>query len=185
MSAKETAEAARHAYEESQALEAKDRLYALSALKGALLLARDDILAANAQDVDAAKFQVAGGHMDASLLKRLDLQSNAGKFDDMISGLDAVAALGDPNEQVLAATRLDDGLDLYKVACPIGVLLVIFEARPEVMVNITALALKSGASACLYGVLHQPFERQCRDTKGRQGIPQDPSRPSEGHPCCP
>lgn len=42
------------------------------------------------------------------------------------------------------AKELDDGLELYRVSCPIGVLLVIFEARPEVVVNIASLALKSG-----------------------------------------
>jgi glutamate-5-semialdehyde dehydrogenase len=109
-----------------------------------LLLAKDEILAANAQDVDAAKFEVADGKMDNSLLKRLDLKSNAGKFDDMIAGVEAVAALDDPNEEILDATLLDEELELYKVACPIGVLLVIFEARPEVIVNIASLAIKSG-----------------------------------------
>lgn len=49
------------------------------------------------------------------------------------------------------ATKLDDGLDLYRLTCPIGVLLVIFEARPEVIANITALALKSGNAAILKG----------------------------------
>jgi hypothetical protein len=46
--------------------------------------------------------------------------------------------------RVSLATKLDDNLELYRVACPVGVLLVIFEARPEVAVNISALAIKSG-----------------------------------------
>jgi glutamate-5-semialdehyde dehydrogenase len=144
MSAQQVAEAAKSAFDASQMLEAKDRLFALTALKSALLLAKDEILAANAQDVDAAKFEVADGKMDSSLLKRLDLKSNAGKFDDMVAGVEAVAALDDPNEEILDATLLDEELELYKVACPIGVLLVIFEARPEVIVNIASLAIKSG-----------------------------------------
>ena len=48
-------------------------------------------------------------------------------------------------------TRLDDGLTLERVSCPIGVLLIIFEARPEVIANITALAIKSGNAAILKG----------------------------------
>jgi gamma-glutamyl phosphate reductase len=48
-------------------------------------------------------------------------------------------------------TRLDDGLDLERVSCPIGVLLIIFEARPEVIANIASLAIKSGNAAILKG----------------------------------
>ena len=74
----------------------------------------------------------------------------------MLQGLLDVAALPDPTGQVLYATELDDGLELYKVSCPIGVLLVIFEARPEVVVNIASLAIKSGKLAVPFVTL---FER--------------------------
>jgi glutamate-5-semialdehyde dehydrogenase len=53
-------------------------------------------------------------------------------------------------------TLLDDGLDLERVACPIGVLLIIFEARPEVIANIASLAIKSGNAAILKGELYPP-----------------------------
>ena len=56
-----------------------------------------------------------------------------------------MANLEDPTSKVTYATQLDDGLELYRVTCPIGVLLIIFEARPEVVVNIASLAIKSGA----------------------------------------
>ena len=65
----------------------------------------------------------------------------------MIQGISDVAALEDPVGKVTYATKLDEGLELYRVAFPIGVLLVIFEARPEVIVNIAALAIKSGRSS--------------------------------------
>ncbi len=52
--------------------------------------------------------------------------------------------LPDPNGKVTYSSELDDGLELYRITCPIGSLLVIFESRPEVVVNITALAIKSG-----------------------------------------
>lgn len=55
--------------------------------------------------------------------------------------------------KVTLRTRLDDGLDLTRVTCPIGVLLIIFEARPEVIANIASLAVKSGNSAILKGGL--------------------------------
>lgn len=62
----------------------------------------------------------------------------------MIQGVQDVANLPDPNGKISYASELDDNLELYRVSCPIGVLLVIFEARPEVVVNIAALAIKSG-----------------------------------------
>jgi glutamate-5-semialdehyde dehydrogenase len=82
--------------------------------------------------------------MSDSLLKRLDL-TKGDKWDSMLQGISDVAALPDPTGIVNYAKELDDGLELYRVSCPIGVLLVIFEARPEVVVNITALAIKSGS----------------------------------------
>lgn len=62
----------------------------------------------------------------------------------MIQGIKDVAALPSPTGVVTFAKELGPGLDLHRVTCPIGVLLVIFEARPEVVVNIAALAIKSG-----------------------------------------
>ena len=81
--------------------------------------------------------------MSESLLKRLDLGRGA-KWDDMLQGVSDVAALPDPTGKITYACQMDDDLALYRVSCPIGVLLVIFEARPEVVVNIAALAIKSG-----------------------------------------
>lgn len=65
--------------------------------------------------------------------------------------------------KVTLRTRLDDGLDLERVTCPIGVLLIIFEARPEVIANIAALAIKSGNAAILKG------------TQAPSDIPRDPN----------
>lgn len=81
--------------------------------------------------------------MSESLIKRLDL-GKGDKWDSMLQGIIDVANLPDPNGVVSYASELDDELELYRVSCPIGVLLVIFEARPEVVVNIAALAIKSG-----------------------------------------
>lgn len=83
--------------------------------------------------------------MSVSLLKRLDL-TKGDKWDSMLQGISDVATLPDPTGIVSYAKELDDGLELYRVSCPIGVLLVIFEARPEVVVNIASLAIKSGGS---------------------------------------
>jgi glutamate-5-semialdehyde dehydrogenase len=79
----------------------------------------------------------------SSLVKRLDLRAGD-KWDTMLQGVSDIAALPDPTGSISYARALHDDLELYRVSCPIGVLLVIFEARPEVVVNIAALALKSG-----------------------------------------
>jgi glutamate-5-semialdehyde dehydrogenase len=80
----------------------------------------------------------------------LDL-TKGDKYDSMLQGVLDVAALEDPMGKITLARHLDTGLDLYRVSCPVGVILVIFEARPEVIANISALAIKSGNSAILKG----------------------------------
>ncbi|KAG0294193.1 hypothetical protein BGZ96_001634 [Linnemannia gamsii] len=115
-----------------------------------LALAKADILAANKVDKDLALKQVEAGKLSSSLYKRLDLEG-AGKFETMLQGIKDIDELEDPAGKVHSAIKLDNGLDLYRVSCPVGVLLVIFEARPEVVVNIAALALKSGNAAILKG----------------------------------
>ncbi len=69
----------------------------------------------------------------------------------MAAGVREVAALPDPLGRSLAVTELDEGLTLYKESCPIGVVGIIFEARPEIVPQIAALALKSGNSVILKG----------------------------------
>ncbi|KAK9468040.1 Aldehyde/histidinol dehydrogenase [Lipomyces arxii] len=123
-----------------------DRVAALKRIYQFLKDGKDRILAANRADMAAAeKANVAG-----PLIKRLDL-SKGDKFDTMIQGVLDVAALPDPIGKVQFANKLDDGLDLYRITCPIGVLLVIFESRPEVIANITALAIKSANAVILKG----------------------------------
>jgi glutamate-5-semialdehyde dehydrogenase len=84
--------------------------------------------------------------MSGAMYKRLDLGAGD-KWAQVLQGLDDVASLPDPTGRVSYAKALDDGLELYRVSCPIGVLLVIFEARPEIVVNIASLAIKSGRSS--------------------------------------
>ncbi|GAA5846413.1 hypothetical protein JCM9279_001364 [Rhodotorula babjevae] len=142
---------AKLSFDASQLVDSHERHKALVALKEALTTAKHDIIAANERDIEDAKVQVAAGKMSSTLLKRLDLQSSASKYDDMLQGILDVDSLPDPTGQVTYARQLDDDLELHRVTCPIGVLLVIFEARPEVIVNITALAIKSGNAAILKG----------------------------------
>ncbi|KAK8206899.1 glutamate-5-semialdehyde dehydrogenase [Zalaria obscura] len=123
---------------------------ALDAIYDALSAAKNDILAANARDLEAATKSAADGQLSQAILKRLDL-SRKGKFDDMIQGIKDVRNLEDPVGKIDMRTELDDGLILHRQSCPIGVLLIIFEARPEVIANIASLAIKSANSAILKG----------------------------------
>ncbi|KZV91501.1 gamma-glutamyl phosphate reductase [Exidia glandulosa HHB12029] len=148
--ARDIARAAKAAFEASQLVDPSERNTALELLLDELEKLKTDILTANKQDLEAARVEVASGKLSESLLKRLDLSTEA-KWTAMLQGVRDVAALPDPTGRVTYATRLDDGLELYRVTCPIGSLLVIFEARPEVVVNIAALAIKSGNSAILKG----------------------------------
>ncbi|RLV94943.1 Gamma-glutamyl phosphate reductase [Spathaspora sp. JA1] len=147
MSAGESiAKAANLAFSSLKTLNNTQRSSALEKIHDALAKHKDQVLAANKLDMDAAiehKFS-------SSLVKRLDL-SSPGKYDGMLQGILDVANLEDPVGKITLAKKLDDGLNLYRVTAPIGVLLIIFESRPEVIANITALAIKSGNSAILKG----------------------------------
>ncbi|KAK3904154.1 Aldehyde/histidinol dehydrogenase [Staphylotrichum tortipilum] len=146
----DAAKAAKSASHVLATLSADARNDALTAIHDGLVAARDDIFAANARDLELAAEAVAAGKLSQSLVARLDL-AKKGKWDDMLKGILDVRDLEDPVGRVTLRTRLDNGLDLERVSCPIGVLLIIFEARPEVIANIAALAIKSGNAAILKG----------------------------------
>lgn len=146
----QVAQAARLGSRKLAVLSTEQRNAALVAIHAALAAGKDAVLAANAQDLEAANRAAAGGALSASLVKRLDLRK-PGKYEDMLQGILDVKELDDPINQTTAKTLLDDGLVLSRITCPIGVLLIIFEARPEVIANISALAIKSGNAAILKG----------------------------------
>lgn len=146
----EAARAAKSASHFLATLPVSARNDALTAIHDALSASREAILAANARDMDAARQAAADGQLSSSLVSRLDL-AKPGKWEDMLKGVLDVRALDDPLGVVTRRTKLDDGLVLERLTCPIGVLLIIFEARPEVIANIAALAVKSGNAAILKG----------------------------------
>jgi len=104
-----------------------------------------EILAANKGDIEAAK---AAG-MAAPLLDRLML--NDARIEAMAAGIETVAALPDPVGRELARWSRPNGLDIARVATPIGVIGIIYESRPNVTADAGALALKSGNVAILRG----------------------------------
>ncbi|KAI7788208.1 glutamate-5-semialdehyde dehydrogenase [Diaporthe eres] len=149
-SAREAAQAAKSASHLLATLPVSARNDALTAIHDSLVASKDVILGANAKDMDAARQAAADGQLSQSLVSRLDL-GKAGKWEDMLKGILDVRGLEDPLGVVDLRTRLDEGLVLERLTCPIGVLLIIFEARPEVIANIASLAIKSGNAAILKG----------------------------------
>jgi len=107
------------------------------------------IFEANNEDLKLAQKLLETGELTKSTYNRLKLDEN--KMRDMIKGIKDVAALEDPINKKLLSRELDEGLTLYKVSCPIGVLGIIFEARPDVISQISALAIKSANAVILKG----------------------------------
>jgi glutamate-5-semialdehyde dehydrogenase len=107
------------------------------------------ILEANAADCREASPDVAAGKMSAAMFARLSLKETG--VAQMAAQVREVARLDDPLGRRLAATELDDGLVLRRESCPIGVIGVVFESRPDVVPQLASLALKSGNAAILKG----------------------------------
>ncbi|MEN3041987.1 MAG: glutamate-5-semialdehyde dehydrogenase [Fervidobacterium sp.] len=106
---------------------------------------RKEIILENSKDVEVAK--IAG--LRESLIDRLRL--NDKRIDEMINACYTVANLKDPVGEVVDSYTREDGLKIYKVRVPLGVIAIIYESRPNVTVETTALALKSGNSILLKG----------------------------------
>lgn len=122
--------------------EAKNQ--AIEAIAQALESAKDEILQANITDCELAAEGIA-----KPLYKRLQLDEH--KLRDAITGVRDVGKLSDPVGAVQIHRKIDTGLILKRVTCPLGVLGIIFEARPEVAIQIASLAIKSGNGVILKG----------------------------------
>jgi glutamate-5-semialdehyde dehydrogenase len=122
---------------------ANSKNQALEAVAQALEAAADDILTANRRDCERSE------GLASALYARLKL--DADKLAGAIAGVRSVAALSDPVGEVQLHRELDTGLILKRISCPLGVLGVIFEARPDAVMQISALAIKSGNGALLKG----------------------------------
>jgi len=107
------------------------------------------ILAANAEDCKAAEELVRRGKMAEAAFARLRVLEKT--IGGMVQRLEEVSRLDDPIGIRLSTTKLDDGLTLYKESCPLGVVAVIFESRPDVVPQVAALAFKSGNTVLLKG----------------------------------
>lgn len=129
------------------ATEEKNR--ALVAVARAVEANAQAIIEANREDLKAAEPLVEKGEMAESLYRRLKLDER--KIGDIVAGIEQVALLEDPVGKITLATELDEGLRLYRVNCPVGVVGVVFESRPDALAQISSLCLKSSNAVLLKG----------------------------------
>ena len=118
---------------------------ALEKIAESLLAGKERIFEANAKDMERAQ----ADNISPAVIKRLKFSE--AKLSDAIAGIHNLIALPDPLFQIQLKRQLDEGLTLIRETCPIGVIGVIFEARPDAMVQIASLCIKSGNCAILKG----------------------------------
>ena len=130
-------------------IDTKTKNKVLLAIRNALIANREKILEENAKDLKEALVLLEKKELKSSVYNRLKLNEN--KLQDMIHEIEGVIMLEDPVGKVLIERELDEDLILKKITVPIGVIGVIFEARPDVITQISALAIKSGNAVILKG----------------------------------
>ena len=145
MKIEEMARRAKQASIELAAADAALKNKALSEIARSLVKRQAEILQANAADLELSE----QANLAPPLLKRLKFDT--AKIADVVAGINSLINLPDPVGVTLAATELDQGLELYRVSCAIGVIGVIFESRPDALVQISTLCLKSGNAVLLKG----------------------------------
>ncbi len=127
------------------ALDIETRNRILAEVKKALLENSEKIFAANRLDLENAE----KNNIADSVKKRLKFDGH--KLDDVTKGIEQLITLADPVNRVMLQRELDEGLVLKRISCPIGVIGIIFEARPDALVQISSLCIKSGNCAVLKG----------------------------------
>ncbi|KAH9736157.1 hypothetical protein WN944_004055 [Citrus x changshan-huyou] len=171
--AREMAVAARESSRRLQALQSQDRRKILLDVADALEANESLIKVENEADVAAA--QEAG--YAKSLVSRLALKP--GKISSLAKSIRILADMEEPIGQILKRTELADGLILEKTSCPLGVLLIVFESRPDALVQIASLAIRSGNGLLLKGgkeamrsnaILHKVITSAIPDTVGEKLI---------------
>ncbi len=145
MDIKQAANAAKQASIKLAAADTSLKNLALKEIASELKKRQDEIIRANEADI----LRSQKDNLAMPLLKRLKFDEK--KILEVIDGIESLIQLQDPVGITLKATELDDGLELYKISCPIGVIGVIFESRPDALVQISTLCLKSGNAVLLKG----------------------------------
>jgi len=141
----QAAKDAKKAAIELSALSAEQKNNALSFIAESIVLNKNEIFEKNEIDLKRSENE----NLPEPLLKRLKFDER--KLSETVEGIRSLIGLSDPVGKTLLATELDNGLELYKISCPIGVIGVIFESRPDALVQISTLCLKSGNTVLLKG----------------------------------
>lgn len=139
------AKAAKNASLKMYSLDTNAKNNALKAIAAALIENKEAIIEANLKDIQEAEKT----NLAMPLRKRLLFDSK--KLENSVKGILSLVSIEDPVGKTLLSTRLDDGLSLYRVSCPIGVIGIIFESRPDALVQIASLCLKTGNAVFLKG----------------------------------
>jgi glutamate-5-semialdehyde dehydrogenase len=150
----------------------ESRNAALLRLADLLVQEKSFIFDANRKDYAAAEAE----QLSAPLLHRLTFGEE--KLKQVILGLKALASMEDPLNRTLLSTEITEGLNLYKVSSPIGVVGVIFESRPDALIQIASLCIKSGNSVLLKGgrealATNQALATLVRQALSDSGLPAD------------
>lgn len=145
MNMKELACQVKDASRNLAALKADIKNNALAKIAEALNNRKEEIIKANLDDLKRSEEE----KLAAPLLKRLRFDEK--KIAEVIDGINSLIKLEEPVGKTLLSTEMDSGLELYRVTCPIGVLGIIFESRPDALVQISTLCLKSGNAVLLKG----------------------------------
>ncbi|MDD3339593.1 MAG: glutamate-5-semialdehyde dehydrogenase [Lachnospiraceae bacterium] len=145
MNIKDEAKKMKFAAPQLAAASMEQRNHALELVAETLQDHADEIFAANAKDMAAAD------DLGVAPAVQKRLKFNESKLQDVLSGIAQLITLPDPLGKTSLGRELDEGLTLYRVSCPIGVIGIIFEARPDALVQISSLCIKSGNCAILKG----------------------------------
>ena len=149
MNAEQKAQKANDAALELSNVSEEDRNSLLRGIARSIEGKEDEILDANARDVEEAEGMLERGEYTQALVDRLKLdEAKVASVAEMVRG---VAEQDDPVGKTLTARELDEGMNLYKVSVPIGVVGSVFESRPDALPQIASLCLKSGNTAVLKG----------------------------------
>lgn len=145
MNVKEIAKAMKKDAPQLASTQVEERNKALEMIKASLEEHKEDIFKANKEDLQYAD----ENGVTPAVKKRLKFDEN--KLHDVIAGIDQLISLNDPLHKILLKRELDQDLVLTRISVPIGVIGVIFEARPDALVQISTLCIKSGNCAILKG----------------------------------
>ncbi|MCE2466167.1 MAG: glutamate-5-semialdehyde dehydrogenase [Dehalococcoidia bacterium] len=168
----EKGEAVRRASRKLASLSADTKNRALSGIAGNLIAQRENILEANARDIEAGR----SSGLSEALLDRLLLDT--ARLEGLARDVEKVAALPDPVGEVIDMQVLPNGLSAGRVRVPLGVIGAIYESRPNVSIDISALCLKSGNGCILRGGKesinsNRALTELVRSSIGEAGVPED------------